>query len=198
MDQTLTYKIRGLPPGLMTHNPIGMALQQQQASSVRTKSKVWNPVEEAELGCYRTPEGYCAIKGEGIRASIIDAALDEKIGRKALRSFVSHIRIEPDDLVVLYDLDWKPITDYKIDTRRAIVQGQGILRSRPSFEEWQASLKIIFDDRVIEVSDARAVIFDFLVAKAGVKVGVGEFRPRPPKTKTAGRGGSYGRFEIVA
>src|SRR5437870_2455916 len=108
----LTYRIEGLTPLLM-HNPQGMMLNPSASTPSKTK-RLPSHEEEAELGAYRTAEGFLAMPSIAIRNCTITAAGAFKHKTRSWKSFVSHIQIEPADLMPLFDVDSKPITDYEI------------------------------------------------------------------------------------
>jgi len=81
----------------------------------------------------------------------------------------------------------KPITDkaedWEIDTRRVVVQKNGILRSRPKITDWRCVLELEFDDETMEPTLMAAVL-----SHAGRFPGVGDYR--------VGKKGAFGRFSV--
>ena len=100
-----------------------------------------------------------------------------------MKGLLGHITIEP-EMLVLIDWDGEPLREYEIDSRRAVVQGQGIIRSRPRFEQWACEFEIIYDTAL--VTNAQALLP--IVADAGARIGVGDFRPE--------KNGWFGRFAL--
>jgi hypothetical protein len=81
-------------------------------------------------------------------------------------------------------LDGKPTSTWHYeDRRRAVVQRNGINRTRPAFRlGWQAEFDIIvLTPEYISPTDLHSVM-----SAAGLLVGVGDFRP------------TYGRFNITS
>jgi len=178
----LRVTVVGIKP-LMTHNPESMGTEKGPGKG----SRIPEAEVEAEAGVYRFPDGTCGLKGEAFRGSMVgkggSAAAWKMKGKKTMKSLLSHI-VVVEELVPLLHLDGKPIKDYVIDARRAIVQRQGIVRRRPRFDEWQCTFTIEYDPQII---DNPKLIVDVL-ADAGNRVGVGDFRPAC--------NGFFGRFRV--
>jgi hypothetical protein len=173
--------VDGITP-LMTHNPVNMGVVQAPGKG----SRIPEPEIEAEAGVYRLPDGTCGTKGEGFRGALIGAAPAWRAkGKRTMRTIVSHI-IVVENLVPLLHRDGTPISDYVIDARRAIVQGQGIIRHRPRFDDWSCRFTLEFDSLLIKISDAR-IIVDIL-NDGGNRMGVGDYRPDC--------NGPFGRFRV--
>lgn len=179
MDISLKITVDGTSP-LMTHNPASMGVTKTPGKA----SNIPSPEDEAERGTYRLEDGGCAIPGVAFRGSILKAAGAWKTKRSAtMKSQLSHIQIV-EELVPLLMRDGEPITSFAIDRRRAIVQRQGIMRSRPRFEEWSTSFTVIYDGDLVKDEE----IIRQIAADAGKRVGVGDFRPE--------RNGWFGRFMV--
>jgi hypothetical protein len=165
---------------LLTHNPEAMG----QGSKTKRGSRIPEPEDEAEAGCYRMEDGALAIKGEAPRGAILGAASAWKMKNRAtMKSALSHITIV-EELIPLLDLAGNPLKSYEIDRRRAIVVKQGIIRSRPKFNEWSCTFTIEFDPAI--VVEPRTIVE--ILADAGGRIGVGDFRPA--------RNGWFGRFAV--
>lgn len=179
MDISLKITVDGTSP-LMTHNPASMAIIKSPGKT----SNIPSPEDEAEHGTYRLEDGSCAIPGVAFRGSILKAAGAWKKKRSmTMKSVLSHIQIA-EELVPLFLLSGEPIKSFAIDRRRAIVQRNGIMRSRPRFEEWSTSFTVIYDGDLVEDQE----IIKQIAADAGKRVGVGDFRPE--------RNGWFGRFKV--
>jgi hypothetical protein len=80
----------------------------------------------------------------------------------------------------------KPITDnpadWEIDTRRVVVQKQGIVRSRPKITDWRCIFEVEYDEVTMEPTLIAGVL-----KQAGKFPGVGDYR--------VGKKGPFGRFE---
>ena len=76
------------------------------------------------------------------------------------------------------------LVDYDIDTRRATVQRNAVLRSRPRLEKWAAKVELEIDEEFIAEPTLRE-----LMDIAGRIIGVGDFRPE--------KSGPFGRFRVA-
>lgn len=180
--QAVTIKLKGKSP-LLTHNPASMLIKPDKAKKGATE---YDPAEEAEKGAYRLESGACAIPGIAIRNSLINAASAWKPpGRKGtMKGILAHVEIA-EEFVPLLKEDGKVMDSYVIDSRRAVVQRQGIIRSRPRFENWFVDFELIYDEQLIPNVD---IIKDIL-NDAGQRIGIGDYRPH--------KGGWFGRFEVI-
>jgi hypothetical protein len=187
--EMISYEAPSVPAGririlveskcpLLTHNPASM----YEASETKKGGNIPKPEDEAEAATYRLDDGTCAVKGEGFRASLLDASSAYKVPKKrySARAVLEHITVI-EDLVPLTRRDGTPIRDYAIDAKRVIIQGNGIIRHRPRFDEWRATFTIEFDPLLWPQPK---VLIDIL-ADAGNRKGVGDYRPR------------YGRFIVL-
>lgn len=178
---TFRFVIRGVYPGLLTHSAEAMG-----NGDVKRGDNVPSPEEEAELGCYRLPDGTCGIPSAAIRSAMIRAAGAYRHRGRSLKAIFGHILTDV-DLWPLLDPDTRePLRDYKIDIRRAVVQRQGVRRARPLFPRWMVddgSFK--YDAELLPDPKTMAMV----LADAGLRIGVGDYRPE--------NGGPFGRFELV-
>lgn len=182
MAKTISITVVGKSP-LLTHNPASTGAPKKEGKG----SRIPTPEDEAEAGCYRLEDGTLAIPGIGPRNAIIAAAGDYKKarGKGSMRGVLSHI-VVLEELIPLKRLDGSPIKDYVIDSRRAVVQRQGIIRSRPRFNEWSATFTVEYDEALI--SDPQIIVE--IANDAGQRIGIGDYRP----AKT----GWFGRFTALA
>jgi hypothetical protein len=164
---------------LLTHNPESMTTKKDAKKGTR----IPEPDVEAEAGVYRMDDGTCAIKGEAVRASLLIAALDWKEKRRSVQSRLAHITVV-EQLLPLMRKDGTPISDYRIDARRAIVMGKGIIRHRPCFDEWSIAPTIEYDP--ILVTDPMLLVS--ILQDSGGRIGLGDYRPK--------RNGWFGRFNV--
>jgi hypothetical protein len=81
----------------------------------------------------------------------------------------------PKDIDGLYEAGF-------VDRRMVKNKGSGgsVMRVRPRFKAWGLSFSLLVDDQVATLSDVRSAL-----ENAGLRVGLGDFRPR------------FGRFEVV-
>jgi hypothetical protein len=184
----VTFTIEGMTP-LMTCNPQKMA--QQNGSGGRGTKRIPTPEEDAELGTYRSPDGYLGVPALAVRNAVITAAGAYKHKARSLRGMVTHIMVEPQDLLLLHDAKGKPITEYKIDTRRAVLGTTGkkvaIMVSRPIIPDWRTSFTFIVDEELLP-REAQE-LFETLLNDAGTRIGIGAYRPE--------KMGWFGRFKVV-
>jgi hypothetical protein len=175
----ITIVVDGRTP-LLTHNPQSMG----DVKAPGKESRIPTPEVEAEAGCYRLAEGTLCIKGDSFRGALLGAAgAWKKKGKATMKSALSHVTVT-EELIALKHKDGTPITSYEIDSRRAMVQKNGIIRNRPKFSDWSCELSIEYDPAL--VSDPR-IICDIL-NDAGARMGVGDYRPS--------KNGWFGRFTV--
>jgi hypothetical protein len=183
MNERQKLTIEGLTP-LLLHNPAGSMFVAAGASKGR---KIPTPEDEAEKATYRLENGTLAIPAIAIRNCLVSASGAYKRGRYNLRTFLSHIMVEP-ELVPLLSSAGKPIKDYEIDIRRAVVNKSGIMRARPKITIWQASFEVIYDPEMLANEDAEA-LFAKILTDGGSRIGIGDYRPE--------KKGWFGRFQVV-
>ena len=182
----VTFKITGTTP-LLCHNP---AMMVAGPKSIGQK-KIPTPEEEAKQGVYDI-NGVAHIRKLSFHRALLRACSGKKVGKRSAKTVVAGA-IEPhepeDEFIPLMDDKGKPIpaTKYSVDTRRAVVQGQGIMRSRPKFWPW--GCLVAFNVNADVIPNAKDLLP--LMEEAGMMVGVGDYRPE----KT----GWFGKFsaEIV-
>ena len=175
-----TFKIVGMEPGLLTHNPQSMGMPNQGA---KTK-KIPKPEEEAETGLYLDEEGHFCFHKIGFRSSLLNSLSYKKVGKKAANVVFAAAVFVDEELIVLRDPDtWEPLTEYLIDTRRAMVVGRGIMRSRPKFPRWGCDLEYKVNTDLVTVEQVLEEQIE-----AGQIIGVGDFRPA--------KKGFFGRYIV--
>lgn len=179
--KTIKVRITGLSP-LLCHNPAGMRAGGN--SSMGTK-KIPTPEEEAKAGLYVADDKTYYLPGEAFRSCIIGrggSASGRKIGKRSAIACVSAGYFVVSDKPTLTDpSNNKPLVNYQIDSRRAIVNKQGIVRCRPLFEKWGATIVAEVDEDFVTVDQ----IIELLNI-AGKVSGVGDYRPQCK--------GKFGRF----
>jgi len=179
---------------LLTHNPLAMMSNgKDEAKASKAIKQAYDPAEEAQRGCYYDNDGHYAIPGISFRNSILAASSAFKMPRPNHRKSVVHFlssMMVLEDLVTLINDDGTPVTSYTVDSRRALVQGQGIIRSRPKFNEWGAKFTVEFDED-LGVTDE---LITMIAVDAGKRIGVGDYRPQ----KLKGLPGPYGRYAVVS
>lgn len=181
MIKTYTYRVVGESPLLM-HNPASMT-----GNGEPKRKQIPSPEEEAEAGCYRNSDGYLVFPSVAFRNALLKAAGGLKVGRKTLRSVLSHIRTTSEYVNLFHPETSELLKDYAIDIRRAVVQRQGILRARPRLDEWAAEIGFLVETDIVpaNIEEILASTLD----EAGKTVGVGDYRLE--------KGGWFGMFRVV-
>lgn len=185
----LNYSIEGLTPLLM-HNPRSMMLGQSKNGGPKKQVAIPSIEEEAEAGAYRTADGVLAVPAIGVRNCTIVAAGAFKHKTRSWRSFVSHIQIEPGDLLILSDGNGDLLTEYEIDVRRTVNRTTkgAVPRARPLIKKWKTSFSFIVDTSMLPTDDPHGLVKTFLL-EGGSRLGIGDYRPE--------RGGWFGRFTVL-
>ena len=164
------YRIVGLS-GLLMNNP---------ASMKSAGSKIPTPEKEAEEKVYRLDSGQLYIPAIAFRSSIIGrggGASGRKFGKYTANSRVaagvSMVDGEDKCLLVSPNGKPKPIKDYEIDIRRAVVNGAGIRRARPYIAEWATVVCFEVDEDFVTAEQ-----LEELLNISGRVAGVMDFRPQ--------------------
>lgn len=157
-------------------------IETKAASAKGSKIKKTDNVESY---VYRDEKGFICMPGEYFRQSIINAAKfrqdPRSTGRKSAKDLYGAGLI---CLTHMAQIGPKPTKNWDyLDTRRVMVQRNGINRTRPAFSAgWKATFDILVNaPEYISRNDLREVI-----EQAGRLVGVGDFRP------------TFGRYGIVS
>lgn len=136
--------------------------------------------DDIESYVYRDEQGHICLPGEYLRQSVIEAARykqDPRSPRKSARDLFKAGVAALTELASLGSKQW----DY-LDRRRAMVQRQGITRTRPAFSAgWRATVDLQI---LLPAYIPPALLRDTLI-DAGRLVGTGDHRP------------TYGRYDLV-
>jgi hypothetical protein len=169
-------EIEGTSP-ILLHNPAGMA----RTGAVKKDSKsIPTPEEEAKASCYWMPdESSLMFPGDNIQSAMLRVASGYKANKKALTPFVAgSVQIEPEHVPF-------GTKDFVVDTRRAVVQRQGILRSRAKLPQWRLEFTmLVADDFPVRELD----VLKQMLEEAGRRIGIGDFRPE--------KRGRFGKFKV--
>jgi hypothetical protein len=189
MAKIVEFAITGVGAILM-HNPEGMRATQ---AIERGGKKIPTPEEEATAGLYALPDGQLYIKTDAFReAGLISAASirdPASRGRRSMTARFSASVFLTQEHCRLYRAtnNKRPITkerkEWEIDTRRAVVQRNGILRSRPKITDWWCILPFEYDEQVID-----PLLIDAIMNGAGKYPGILDYR--------VGKKGMFGRFTV--
>jgi hypothetical protein len=187
IDQ-LRVTVEGIGTGLLLHNPAGMGADSGAEGAIEKGKRKFDAKEDAERAAYRLADGQLAIPGSHFRGALLNASkgIRPKGKKGSLKTVFAHIVVD-EDLIGLTDHAGRPIHDYEIDSQRAIIQRQGIIRSRPKIKFWRAAVTFNFESSIL--GSGASGLITMVLADAGNSQGVGDFRPN--------KGGPYGRFRVV-
>lgn len=183
--EIVQFFIEGVSP-LLTHNPSGMAPAGDDR--VSTKTKIAPPDVEAERGVYYSPLGLISLPTAAFRGCLASAAKGRKFGKAFATSVVKGSVFPADEWTTLTLPNGAPMERWTVDARRAVLgtgkSAKGIIRGRPRFEEWAATVNFEYDADFLHPDQIGE-----LLAIGGRTVGVGDFRPE--------NSGPFGRFQLV-
>ena len=164
-----TFTIRGISPLLMNS---ASAFTSEDTGGPKTR-KIPTPQEEAEAGVYRVNGGLGFI-ASAFRKALISASKGRKVGRLGLPGIIQSSVFETTEHIPLLDPETrKQLTEYEIDIRGARPPGQGMVRrARPIIREWLCEIEFEYDEELVS-----AELIEQLLSAAGMRVGVGNFRP---------------------
>lgn len=172
---------------LLMNNPVGMQGGPQEKLG---RKKIPTPEEEAASKVYRMDDGALYIPSGAFRSALLTAATGRKVGKTAATTVLRGTVFNVDEKTPLVDPQTgEVIKDYDINTSRAVVQGNGVMRSRPEVWPWGARVFLEIDDEGVAPS-----VIEEIFRVAGRAVGVGDWRPG--RTSGGGKGGPYGRFRV--
>lgn len=159
---------------LLFHRWSPEAIESKAAAKKGSKEKKTDNVESY---VYRDEDGMICLPGEYLRQSIVQAAKYQQDPRSPRKSAMDLFKAGVIVDTLLASLG-KATWDYE-DTRRVMVQRNGVNRTRPAMRSgWKAT----FDVTVIAPEYITRERFLEALMQAGRLVGVGDFRP------------TYGRF----
>jgi hypothetical protein len=174
------FEVTGVSP-LLQHNPQGM---RGSGNTDPTVARVPKPEVEAEAGTYRLPDGSLYMPSIAFRTSLLRGCKGMKIGKYSAVSRVCATAFTVEDRTPLIHPQTKePIKEWEVHTCRAVIQRNGVLRSRPLIREWQAIVVLECDDR-FATPESLLIFFNL----AGRLAGIGDFRPE--------KKGPFGRYEV--
>jgi len=171
--KTIKARIKGVGLGILLHNPGGMGRS-------NGKKVIPTPEQEAEAGCYWTEDKKSvAFPAWNLFRSLTKAAAAYKTGKVSMSRYVaSDVAVEP----AMLSFGTKK---YAIDTRRAVIQRQGILRSRPLLKDWTLDFDLLVGEGI---SVAMFPMLRSICEDAGQRVGIGDFRIE--------KNGPFGKFVV--
>lgn len=181
MNGKCTVTIEGVGMGILFNNPAGMV-------KVKTSKKV-NPSaeEQAERSAYWNEDHTeLVFPAWNLRSGLVQAASGLKLPSNKKISLPAIIAGDVEIGPPMLGFGTK---EYKVDTRRAVIQRQGILRSRAWLPKWRLILKISWETSTLE-DDFDKITLPELLATLGERIGIGDFRPM--------RRGPFGKFRVVS
>jgi hypothetical protein len=140
---------------------------------------------------YSNDKGECVIPSIILEASLFGASKGEKIGKNFLtRKIASGCQVEEFD-VPMYN--GKKMMKDDIEKNNwlfscpVVVGGKRVMRTRPMYPVgWKAKFHVLVYDDVFIKPDT----LKYLIEKAGVECGLGDWRPSAKKP------GKFGQFEV--
>ncbi len=177
---TATVTIEGVA-AILFHRWNNEAVAEKAAAAKGSKAKKSDNIESY---VYRCDDGTIGIPGEYLKGAICDprngAAKYRQDPRSPRKSALDLFKAGVVVLTPIASLG-KATWDY-LDSRRVMVQRNGITRVRPAFlAGWRAT----FEVEVITAEYIPPQLLHAVLSDAGRLVGIGDFRP------------SYGRFQVV-
>lgn len=168
--------IKGLRP-ILLHNPSGMA------APSTGKKVIPSAADEAKAGCYFTSDkSSLCLPSTNLYRAIIKAAGAFKVKKSNAAPIICGA-IDIDPLEIPFNT-----LNYSIDTRRAVVQRQGILRSRPKIKEgWELSFTLLIEEQ--DLAPGMFPMLRNILEEAGRRIGIGDFRLE--------KKGPFGKFEVT-
>ncbi|MDP2726271.1 MAG: hypothetical protein Q8P59_01905 [Dehalococcoidia bacterium] len=182
--ENLHIQLNGLSPLLM-NNPAG-SMTRPTGGQVLGRKNIPTPEAEAKASRYVLPDGNLFMLAVAVRNCLLTATKGQLINRKSALPFVSGGILMIAEAFPLYRKG-KPIKgdDYSVFTCRAVVQRQGIMRSRARVElPWQLDCIFQYNKDIISLDVIRAI-----AERAGQIVGIGDYRVE--------KKGWSGRFEVT-
>lgn len=201
MYQVVTLELESIS-GLLMHNPAGsMGGAGDGTTATRSGKKIPKPYDEARAALY-VNTGDSRATSEPVQLFLPADALREAamIAAKSFRDrtrrgnasyeqrFTASVFLSTDRFL-LEDPDGKPITSddehWNVHTKRAVVQGNGIMRSRALIRDWACTAEFEYDADTIHPPDIAMII-----KQAGKFPGVLDYRPS--------KKGPFGRFRLTS
>ena len=180
MPKQCTVTIEGVGRGILFNNPAGM-LKKKSATQ-----KIYSAAEDANQSCYwNKDKTELCFPGDNMKAGLRDAAVGLKVPAAKKQSLKPIIC---GDVSILEDLIGFGTNQYEIDTRRCVLQRQGILRSRAKLPQWRLTFTLQWETSLLG-DDFDESLLPILLTILGERIGIGDFR--------ISHGGSFGKFRVV-
>lgn len=209
MQKIVKLGIQGVGQGLLMHNPAGM--QAAPEGPTRSGKKIPKPLEEATAALYVVPgTNQLGAAADWFREAALVAAKEFKdTSRRGNATMVQRFSASVFQAELFFPLFWaatgKPLSadydvtngDWEMYLKRVVVQGNGIVRSRPLIPNreteidgqlvtnpWSCTIEFEYDTEAISPEMIAPI-----VNGSGKYPGVGDYRP--------GKKGPFGRFQVV-
>lgn len=198
MQDIIRITVEGIGQGLLMHNPAAMRASEAERRGSAQKT-IPTAYDEAKAALYVArrvpgiPDGSLYANADWFReAGLISAAdfkdptrkgrttMTRRFGASVFLAGMEYPLLKPDGTTITEDDG-----NWEIYTKRAVVQRQGILRSRALIREWTCAFDFEYDTDTIEVPLIAAII-----NQAGKYPGVGDYRP--------GKKGPFGRYRVAS
>lgn len=188
--ESITLHLTGVAPLLMhaprTVNPLDpltVELRKYTGKRKKTSEDYYTIARlEWEAGMYHDRELGPYLPGVNVTTCLRDAGKITKQGTAVTRALV----VQQEKVPLLYDgprgINGRGLQDlwdrnYK-DTRDAGNQANRIMRTRPMFPQWEIKVPLVLETSILDLRD-----LEDIAERAGLMVGLGDYRPR------------FGRFE---
>lgn len=168
---TVKARIEGVEPGLLMHK-FGTQAEADAVSNTKKSGKhIPTAEDEAEAGAYRMESGELYQPAEHIYQAMCRAASDFQVKGKGKKTYKG---VVTGNVVVTPECIPHGIKTYDIDARPARIQRARIMRRRPLLKKWALNFGI----QVIDEDLLPKEVLSAVLTKAGVSVGIGDYRPR--------------------
>jgi len=169
---------------LLMHNPAGM---RQGGQETVGRKVIPTPEEEAEASTYRLPNKDLCVPAVAVRNSILGGCTGLRIGKRAASPIIAGALLPSDLMFPLVNPDGEPFVEYVIDTQRAVVVRQGIMRSRARIDApWIVAYTFNLNT-LGATADAIIATVRAALATSGPSIGILDYRPQ--------KKGWYGTYE---
>jgi hypothetical protein len=161
------------------HNPISMTTGKKGLAA----KQIPTPEDEAAAGRYLDEHDNFQIPAMAVKKCIVSGAKGMRIAKQAATSVLMGTVFPAEEWYPLLDVKTlKPMKGdrYVIDTRRVVVDGNGIMRSRPKITGWACKVSFELDDLITD-----EVVLECL-SRGGPRIGILDYRPQ--------KSGWFGRF----
>jgi hypothetical protein len=164
----IKVRIKGTAPLLLNR------FNKRNDDEAKKKDKEYDSTTEANTVNYFDETIGCYVPSTQLEASMREAAKNFKKGKGNYKPIIlSSVFVEPDKVPLnkrIYD---------EIDSRFARIQRQGIIKSRPRYNDWELSFNITYDENRVTAATLRSILDE-----AGQIKAIGDYRPK------------FGRFKV--